>query len=139
MAFFPTADNSVPTPILDQYNIDVASFCSPDPIHDITLTTGISPVYTLTVKAYHATYESGAKFIYWYVRCNDPHVDLTHPFRYLKYDVTETREIVADNEVSRSILKYLCLPDNELSKLCGNCHVVEYRATLIKLINKLWD
>ena len=124
---------------MSDYDATISRVCAPKPIHNITLTTGNSPVYTLTVKAYPATYESGNKFIYWYVRCDDPRSSFIHPFRHLEPELTETWEVVADNEVTRSILKYLCLPDTELSKLSGTSHVIEYRATLIKLINDLWD
>ena len=123
---------------MSNYDSSVARVCA-DPLHNVTLTTGDSPIYTLTIKAYLATYESGNKFIYWYVRCEDPRIFFTHPFRYLEPELTEIWEVVADNEVTRSIVKYLCLPDDELSELCGNSHVVEYRATLIKLINDLLD
>lgn len=143
--------NNHPTPT---YNEKVKAKCEDEPVFHAVVTTHFNPSFTLTVKAYRANY---GPYLYWYVGCDvEPDIKSLdiHPFRYIykKDEYGEYDEItygisprasfwgiVADNDITRNILKYLCMTDEELRAKCGNNHPTQYRANLIKTLDELWD
>ena len=131
---------------MDSYAKAVAKCCNQNSIIDKTVITGDNRQFTIVIKAYRATYgksEENKHYIYWYIQCNDTWDPLLHPFRYIESEVEihprEIWEIIADNPLVRMTLEYIAMSDDELSKLTGNTHVVEYRAHLIQFIHSNWD
>lgn len=131
---------------MESYQKAVLKSCHKDPLIDTTLTTGDDQKFTITIKAYLDNYgniDEHKEYIYWYFKCTDPWHPLLHPFRHINKEEdcrpTEIWEVIADNPLVRMTLQYIAMSDEELSKLTGNTHVVEYRAQLIKFIHELWD
>lgn len=130
---------------MDSYQKSVAKSCHPNPFLEKTLITGEEKIFTITIKAYLATYgnpHENRRYIYWYISCPEPWDPLLHPFRHIKeagVRPTEIWEIIADNPLVRMTLEYIAMSDDELSPFTGNTHVVEYRAHLIEFIHRLWD
>lgn len=104
----------------------------------------ISDNFLLSIRADLSNYENG-KFLYWYVWCNFPYTkgsNIEHPFKYADFEGQTENEIwgiVADNDLIRTILRYLSMPKEELQEKCGRVDQLEYRATLIKTLQNLWD
>lgn len=148
---------------MDKYLAAIPRRLHRELLHDTTFTTGSSEhsTFTLSVKAFSVTYESGNKFIYWYVGCSDPFNPDIHPFRHSSkednYHLEPHHwEVIADNELTRSLLNHLCLPDSEIfvdnKLLCcifkylhlsnseigkdsGNTRSDDYRSLLIEFID----
>jgi len=118
------------------YTNTVSRCCNPEPIIDTTLYTGNNDDrYQITVKAHTAKY---GDYVYYYVSCPQPRNKFLHPFRHVSPDdntsIFNVWEIVADNQLIRQTLQYLVMPDEDLTKICGHIHVVEYRSRLIKFL-----
>ena len=146
---FPLKDHPTPT-----YDEKVRAKCEDEPVANTVVTTHFNPTFNLTIKAYRAKY---GPYLYWYVGCDiEPEIKLLdiHPFRHIckKDEFGEYDEltygvnprvsfwgIVADNDVTRTILKHLCMTDDELRTKCGRTHPTQYRANLIKSLDELWD
>lgn len=100
--------------------------------------------YILTIKLYKANY---GDFLYWYVGCDRPYYNTTkcmlnHPFKGSEHVVegdTNVADIVANNEITMTLMKHLAMEDEELAKYIGNKTTVGYRAKIIASIEKLWD
>tara|TARA_B100001175_G_C19502924_1_gene639197 strand:- start:208 stop:567 length:360 start_codon:yes stop_codon:yes gene_type:complete len=48
-------------------------------------------------------------------------------------------DIIYKNSLSEHLIKYLCMSDEDLSKVSGNVHYENYRLSIIKSIQLLWD
>ena len=48
-------------------------------------------------------------------------------------------DIIYKNSLSEQLIKYLCMSDEDLSKVSGNVHYENYRLSIIKSIQLLWD
>lgn len=127
--------------------------CEVEPIFNSIITTNTTPSLTLTIKAFHSKHRD---LIYWYVGCDlDSALRAVggRSFRDFEYDEESDsyNEIekrhhdsyfwgrVADNELVRTMLKFLCMSDTELELHCGRNHPLEYRFALIKNLDNLWD
>lgn len=73
------------------------------------------------------------------INVQGPETDFLHPFRYITDNKSTISEVVADNTLTRTLFEYLVMSDNELRTVCGNNHVIEYRACIIKSIDLLWN
>jgi hypothetical protein len=64
-----------------------------------------------------------------------------HPFAQVRVAPDDGRlgNIVADNDVTRSLLRLIALSDDDLQRLCGNSSAPLYRAKLIGYLDRLWD
>ena len=58
---------------------------------------------------------------------------------YIEWINKEFIEVVTENELVQTLLKFICMENDELNTKCGNCNVIIYRTTLIKNLEKLWD
>lgn len=104
--------------------------------------------FHLKVEAWKADYGTDdGRNGYLYVRivCNKP-LELSlwkaHPFWRLGKDYegkTEYGEIIADNDYVRTLLHWICLPDEELEGKVGSCGGGTYRMKLIGQVHGLWD
>ncbi|CAH6419035.1 Hypothetical protein HVR_LOCUS224 [uncultured virus] len=150
---------------VSSYDDAVRSKCKPAPVVDVVVNTHVNPTFVFTIRAYESTYGS---YLYWYVDCdiasiykvvdinpinnsNDDNGEVSgNPKSSCEVQLScilsrfsESRAcfwgIVADNELIRTILKLLCMSDEELSALCGRTHPTQYRVSLIKILDKLWD
>lgn len=113
--------------------------CRPGAILNTSVIT--NKIYTLKIQAYQSNYENG-KFLYWYVECDIPCTEINshnHPLKYIGNNLDKTWGIIADNDLVRLILQYLTLSDKELNKKCGHVDQMEYRASLIRALDQLWD
>jgi hypothetical protein len=134
---------------MDSYDKSIKESCISVPIVDTTIITGNNPQFKVIVRAYQSNYGETNKYIYWYVGCEQPWNDILHPFRHIDIDDDDGNinqrppayiwQVLADNELVRLTLKYLVMSDEDLSKVCGHTHVVEYRSQLIRFLNGLWD
>ena len=48
-------------------------------------------------------------------------------------------DIIYKNSLSEQLIKYLFMSDEDLSKVSGNVHYENYRLSIIKSIQLLWD
>ena len=48
-------------------------------------------------------------------------------------------DIIYKNSLSEQLIKYLCMSNEDLSKVSGNVHHENYRLSIIKSIQLLWD
>lgn len=128
------------------YNYDelIKKKCLNEPIiNKVIETSGCGVKYILTIKLYKANY---GNFLYWNVKCNEPYQDtdehkLLHPFRRARYpqNTDNIGEVVANNELTITLMKYLAMEDEELRKHIGNSHVLSYRSNIIASMEKFWD
>lgn len=123
--------------------------CLPDPIvhKEIITKNDDDKEFTLVIKAYKSKHRTNYEYIYFFISCdlryNDDLFD-DHPFRLISQDCgvvnsKDVHQIVVDNELTRLILKMLCMSDEDLSQMSGSRSIVGYRSTLIKLLIDLWD
>ena len=56
-----------------------------------------------------------------------------------QYINKEFIEVVTDNELVQTLLKFICMNNDELDLQCGNRNVTIYRNILIKNLRELWD
>lgn len=89
--------------------------------NDIILKNG----YTITVHCYNSAYDE-QKFLYYYykLKSNDNN------------DVTENWDIVANNQITLSILQHISMTDDELTVFDDP---IDYRKKLCSAIDSLWD
>lgn len=126
------------------YDDSIKESCFPDPILEKVLAVEADQTISMTVRAYQSNY---GKFIYWYVGCDVPYLQKPfefHPFRFVELDHGETQiqelwGVVADNDLTRLILTYLTMSDDQLKAQSGNTNPCEYRAMLINMLELLWD
>lgn len=110
--------------------------CEYELIVDTVIVTYDSPPFTLYIKAYRVKHES---LIYWYVGCDILQAMLALNIKPSYKPRNFFCGIVVDNDLTRMILKYLCMSDDELSKYSGRNQPIEYRSSLIKTLNDLCD
>lgn len=48
-------------------------------------------------------------------------------------------DIVYKNGLTEQLIKYICMGDDDLSKVSGNVHCESYRLSIIKSIQLFWD
>ena len=48
-------------------------------------------------------------------------------------------DIVYKNGLTEQLIKYICMSDDDLSKVSGNVHCESYRLSIIKSIQLFWD
>ena len=48
-------------------------------------------------------------------------------------------DIVYKNGLTEQLIKYICMSDEDLSKVSGNVHCESYRLSIIKSIQLFWD
>ena len=128
----------------DNFDELVKKKCLSEPlINKIIQTEEFYKKYTLTVKLYKANY---GNFLYWNVKCNKTYQNtqedmMYHPFRKLRdIQVTDNiGEVVANNEITTTLMKYLAMEDDELANHTGNTSLVDYRAKIIACMEKFWD
>lgn len=131
----------------ETYDETIKKSCLPNPIVDTIILTKGDENISMTVRAYQSNYGEGCKFIYWYVGCDIPYKPepfKNHPLRLIRLEkgqteIKETWGIVADNSLTRLILEYLMMSDQELYEKCGTLHQMEYRAMLINTLEILLD
>ncbi len=139
-----TESNNNQTEQIDHFDELVKKNCLAEPlINKVIQTTGYYKEYTLTIKLYKAKY---GNFLYWNVKCNetyrDTHEDrMDHPFkRSSDRQITDNiGEVVANNEITMTLMKYLAMEDDELTNYTGNTSANEYRANIIACMEKFWD
>lgn len=136
---------------MEIYQNNINQYCSVDPILDKVIKTGDGPIFTVVIKLHQSIYTDKEKYLYWYFKCTKNSVPLEdcdlcsvfHPFKYIEDGMTDQTvefwNIIADNDLVRTVINYIAMSDEELSKLCGNIHVVEYRSQLIRFIYNIWD
>jgi hypothetical protein len=99
----------------------------------------------MTIKVDKANY---GNYLYYDIRCHQPYKNnkCEHPFFKLNtvlYDDTNCigfiGNVVADNELTRTLFRFLSMPDEELATHCGNTHQIYYRAHIIACISNLLD
>lgn len=106
----------------------------------------IDGTYTLTIevcKSKRLVPQSNNHLLYITILCNPPYNGHSyHPFSRLK-DLYQGQifhgEIVADNEITRSLVKYLCMSDEEIEDKTGFCDTICYRRRIIRSIHDFWD
>jgi hypothetical protein len=110
---------------------------------DIDNTCG--KVFKFTIRAVLVTYTAGDTYIYWKATCDIPCASffLPHPFMSIiskdNIYVEECHGVVTDNEVHRTILKFLAKPQNETVNYIGTTSDVNYRSLLLKALLSFWD
>ena len=48
-------------------------------------------------------------------------------------------DIIYKNGLTEQLIKYICMSDEDLSKVSGNVHCESYRLSIIKSIQLFWD
>jgi hypothetical protein len=102
----------------------------------------------LKIEVWESTYNYGEKdrdkLLYVRVQTSLPFSENLppHPFDHLE-DVRdgaiEYREIIADNDYSRMLIKWLCFEDQELNGKTGSKTIGCYRSKLIGQLAGMWD
>lgn len=85
------------------------------------------------------TYNNGKK--YYYIDYSQTKGDIEfHPF-YMDGRLQDgwDGEIIAQNSMTDSMIKMLCMSDDKLREECGNTDVSHYRKLIMYNINELWD
>lgn len=105
----------------------------------------------MTVLAARSSYGQENKYIYYSIRTNmgveafQPmarSLVFEHPFTDVDVkdiDGNRSANVVADNQLTRTMLHMIAMTDAELNAVCGNAHPDRYRRVLIHALNKLWD
>lgn len=90
--------------------------------------------YCIKVKVVHKKYENGNEYYDISYSYDVEASNKSHPFRNLFKGT-----IVFKNELTTTLVKYLQLPDEELSKFSGTTTPKSYRKIIIKCLDSLWD
>lgn len=96
----------------------------------------------MTIKVAKANY---GHFLYYNIKCDEPlkNNQCEHPFFKLNPmaidDDNSIGNVVADNELTRTMFKFLCMTDDELNQHTGNTHQIYYRAHIISCLSNLLD
>ena len=134
-------DESIKNECFDE---SIKNECFDEPLIDKIITTENNNIkYILTIKLYKANYDD---CLYWNVKCNEVYQNthkhqLDHPFRQLRdHSITDSvGGIVVNNEMIMTLMKYLAMDDDELTKYIGNNCVIDYRANIIAAVDRFWD
>ena len=83
-------------------------------------------------------------YIYDYSNTINTPLKQTNILKYLELYDSELKEpysgdIIHRNSLSEQLVKYLCMSDEDLEKHSGNVQAENYRVSVIKSIQLLWD
>tara|TARA_Y100000589_G_C26738384_1_gene460643 strand:+ start:162 stop:521 length:360 start_codon:yes stop_codon:yes gene_type:complete len=83
-------------------------------------------------------------YVYDYSSTINTPIKQINILKYLELYDSELKEpysgdIIHRNSLSEQLVKYLCMSDKELEKHSGNVQAENYRVSVIKSIQLLWD
>ena len=70
------------------------------------------------------------------------HQNQANPFLNMayNYDTTDLEGlIIVDNKLSTEMIKHLVMPENELSKICGNGTAMDYKKRILNSLSLFWS
>lgn len=121
----------------------IKEFCNENVLNR-TIETSTDPtnLTKMTVILDKANY---GNYLYYRIICDRHCIDAfdMHPFVRLTdkchKNVTEIKEVVADNEMIRKMFEFFVMSDADLRKVSGNTGPLCYRASIIESIILFWD